>query len=71
MRIAIAIKKRGKINVKMFEKIFAIMVSLAILIACIPTVSVFAATLGGTCGENVTWSLDTESGVLPFRAVAI
>ena len=49
---------------KCLKKLFAIMVSLAILIACIPTVSVFAATLGGTCGENVTWSLDTESGVL-------
>ncbi|MGN1320599.1 MAG: hypothetical protein ACI4U6_05745, partial [Acutalibacteraceae bacterium] len=49
---------------KCLKKLFSIMVSLAILIACIPTVSVFAETLDGTCGENVTWSLDTDTGVL-------
>ena len=49
---------------KCFKKIFAITIALAILIACIPTVSVFAETLGGTCGENVNWSLDTDTGVL-------
>ncbi|MGN1320378.1 MAG: leucine-rich repeat domain-containing protein, partial [Acutalibacteraceae bacterium] len=49
---------------KCLKKLFAIMVSLAILIACIPTVSVFAETQSGTCGKNVTWSLDTDTGVL-------
>ena len=34
----------------------------AILLLCSTVVS--AETLSGTCGENVTWSLDTETGVL-------
>ncbi|MGN1320203.1 MAG: leucine-rich repeat protein [Acutalibacteraceae bacterium] len=49
---------------KCLKKLFALVISLAILIACIPTFSVFAETQSGTCGENVTWSLDTESGIL-------
>lgn len=37
---------------------------MAILLAIITSVPVWAETLTGSCGTNVTYSLDTESGIL-------
>ena len=49
---------------KKIKSILAITISLVIVLACMPTVPVFAETYNGTCGENVTWSLNTDTGVL-------
>ena len=37
---------------------------LALMLACLLAFAASAETLSGTCGTNVTWTLDTESGVL-------
>ena len=49
---------------KHFKRMLAITLSLSILLACLPVMSVFAKTIGGTCGQNATWSFDDDTGVL-------
>lgn len=49
---------------KKIKSILAVTISLVIMFACMPAVPVFAETYNGTCGENVTWALDTDTGVL-------
>ena len=49
---------------KKIKSILAVTISLVIMFACMPAVPVFAETYNGTCGENVTWALDTQTGVL-------
>ena len=45
------------------KKAISIVLSLALVVLLIPT-QAFAESYSGTCGENVTWSLDTDTGVL-------
>ena len=49
---------------KALKNILATVVSLALVFACLPSFSAFAENYSGTCGDNLTWSLDTETGVL-------
>ena len=49
---------------KKIKSILAVTISLVIMLTCMPAVPVFAETYNGTCGENVTWALDTDTGVL-------
>lgn len=37
---------------------------LSLCVALVATILIYAETINGTCGVNVTWSLDIESGVL-------
>ena len=46
------------------KQVLAVVISVAILLVGLPVMSVFAETVDGSCGNNVTWSLDTESGQL-------
>ncbi len=45
------------------KKILAIVLSFVLLLSVMP-LSVFAATYSGTCGENLTWELDSITGTL-------
>ena len=49
---------------KSIKKLLAAIVAVAMIVACLPAVPAFAKTYDGSCGDNVTWSLDTETGVL-------
>lgn len=48
------------------KKLFAVLLSLALIISIAPlsATTARAATSGGSCGKNVTWVLDTATGVL-------
>ena len=50
----------------MKKRIISILLAVAILCAMLPQISSFAnaATYSGTCGENLKWTLDTNTGLL-------
>ncbi len=48
----------------MLKKLFAVLLCAALVFSTLPIISVSAVSYSGTCGENLTWSLDTETGVL-------
>lgn len=54
------------IKSKFLNKIISLLLSLVMLFSIISCIdfSVFAETDSGTCGDNVTWSLDTDTGTL-------
>ena len=55
-----------KISTPITRKLLAVLTALAMILTMLPAVSlcVFAATFSGTCGENVTWELDTATRTL-------
>lgn len=48
---------------KQISKILSAMLCIVLLLSAMPLTS-FAATASGTCGENVSWYLDSENGQL-------
>ncbi|MBQ3603392.1 MAG: leucine-rich repeat domain-containing protein [Clostridia bacterium] len=48
---------------KLFKKSLAVIMAVAMMICAIPFTA-SAAIYSGTCGDNLTWVLDTETGVL-------
>ena len=48
---------------KLFKKSLAVIMAVAMMICAIPFTA-SAAIYSGTCGDNLTWALDTETGVL-------
>lgn len=49
---------------KRTKPILAILVCMAMTLALFPSFTAFAETYSGTCGDSVTWELDTSTGVL-------
>jgi len=56
---------------KSFKKIISLIICLAMVLTIAPLSGlvplVSAATYSGTCGENLTWTLDTDTGVLDIK----
>ena len=46
------------------RKWLSLLLALALVFACLPQLSAFAADPSGKCGENLTWRLDTGTGAL-------
>lgn len=51
---------------KLFKKSIAVLLTLAMLVCYVPIIA-SAETYSGTCGDNLTWSLDTQTGVLEIN----
>ncbi len=53
----------------MNKKLLSILLAVALLITTLPlsVITVSAESYSGTCGDNLTWSLDTETGVLDIE----
>ena len=49
---------------KNVRKWLSLLLALALVFACLPQMSAFAADPSGKCGENLTWRLDTGTGAL-------
>ena len=49
-----------------FRKIISALLVVGMVVGLVPimSLSVSAETYTGTCGDNVTWELDTDTGVL-------
>ena len=50
--------------INFYKKLFSIFISIALLFSLLPVFCVFAASYSGSCGTNVTWTLDTNTGIL-------
>ena len=49
------------------KKILSVLLTVSILLMLIPTVTVTAEVVEGACGVNLTWRLDTETGLLEIN----
>lgn len=55
----------------MKKKLICYLLILCLLCALIPTIAIEAKaeSYSGECGENLTWTLDTDTGVLTISGI--
>lgn len=55
--------KRGS-DMKQWKQFVSILLVFAMLISFLPVTARAEGTVGGTCGDNLTWTFDEASGML-------
>ena len=51
-------------GIKPFKRLIGIIIAVVMLLAVLPTGFIVAHAESGTCGENVTWTLDSEGNLI-------